>query len=218
MEFTSLAYLIDLEWLYESFDRTRKDGAVGVDGQDGADYAVNLRTNLESLLGRAKSGTYLAPPVRRVHIPKAGSATETRPLGIPTFEDKVLQRAVVMVLEAVYEEDFLDCSYTSVNGAPVSSLPNLLTALQNSGGQATLAAYDGRGYTTRQVQSFAWAAPVARSALPTPTTYYAPSYGNVRATPGPGGVIHRPYYSNYGDAPSPNPFSTPPSYGDVRVP
>jgi group II intron reverse transcriptase/maturase len=111
MGFTSLAYFIDIDWLVEAFDRTRKDGAVGVDGQDGEDYAVDLMGNLQSLLDRAKSGTYRAPPVRRVHIPKAGSATETRPLGIPTFEDKVLQGAVVMVLEAVYEQDFLDCSY-----------------------------------------------------------------------------------------------------------
>ena len=111
MGLTSLAHLIDLDWLKEAFDRTRKDGAVGVDGQDGKDYAANLEENLKSLLERAKSGTYQAPPVRRVHIPKAGSATETRPLGIPTFEDKVLQRAVVMVLEAVYEQDFKDCSY-----------------------------------------------------------------------------------------------------------
>ena len=111
MAFTSLAYYIDIDWLLEAYARTRKDGAVGVDGQDGEDYAVNLRANLQSLLDRAKSGTYQAPPVRRVHIPKGGSATETRPLGIPTFEDKVLQRAVVMVLEAIYEEDFKDCSY-----------------------------------------------------------------------------------------------------------
>ena len=111
MGFTSLAYLIDIEWLHEAYRRTRKDGAVGVDGQDGEGYAANLMGNLQSLLDRAKSGTYRAPPVRRVHIPKAGSATETRPLGIPTFEDKVLQRAVVMVLEAIYEQDFKDCSY-----------------------------------------------------------------------------------------------------------
>jgi RNA-directed DNA polymerase len=111
MGFTSLAYYIDIDWLLEAFARTRKDGAVGVDGQDGEDYAVNLRGNLQSLLDRAKSGTYQAPPVRRVHIPKGGSTTETRPLGIPTFEDKVLQRAVVMVLEAIYEQDFKDCSY-----------------------------------------------------------------------------------------------------------
>jgi RNA-directed DNA polymerase len=111
MGFTSLAYFIDIDWLREAYRRTRKDGAVGVDGQSGEDYAVDLEGNLRSLLERAKSGTYQAPPVRRVHIPKAGSATETRPLGIPTFEDKVLQRAVVMVLEAIYEQDFKDCSY-----------------------------------------------------------------------------------------------------------
>jgi group II intron reverse transcriptase/maturase len=111
MGFTSLAYFIDIDWLREAYRRTRKDGAVGVDGQTGEDYAANLESNLKSLLERAKSGTYHAPPVRRVHIPKAGSASETRPLGIPTFEDKVLQRAVVMILEAIYEQDFLDCSY-----------------------------------------------------------------------------------------------------------
>ena len=111
MGFTSLAHFIDIDWLREAYRRTRKDGAVGVDGQSGEDYAADLEGNLRSLLERAKSGTYQAPPVRRVHIPKAGSATETRPLGIPTFEDKVLQRAVVMVLEAIYEQDFKDCSY-----------------------------------------------------------------------------------------------------------
>jgi RNA-directed DNA polymerase len=111
MGFTSLAHFIDIAWLREAFWRTRKDGAVGVDGQTGEDYAANLEDNLKSLLERAKSGTYQAPPVRRVHIPKAGSATETRPLGIPTFEDKLLQRAVVMILEAIYEQDFKDGSY-----------------------------------------------------------------------------------------------------------
>ena len=110
MSFTSLAHHIDLEWLQEAYRRTRKDGAVGVDGQTGAAYEANLEGNLQSLLDRAKSGRYFAPPVRRVHIPK-GRGKETRPIGIPTFEDKVLQRAVAMVLEAVYEEDFLSCSY-----------------------------------------------------------------------------------------------------------
>jgi RNA-directed DNA polymerase len=102
MGFTSLAHLIDIEWLERANQKTRKDGAPGVDGQTVEDYAANLKANLQSLPDRAKSGTYQAPPVRRVHIPKAGSATETRPLGIPTFEDKVPQRAVVMVLEAIY--------------------------------------------------------------------------------------------------------------------
>ena len=108
--FTTLAHHIDIDWLYEAYLRTRKDGAVGVDGQTAADYAADLEGNLRSLLDRAKSGRYQAPPVRRVHIPK-GTGSETRPIGIPTFEDKVLQRAVAMVLEAVYEQDFLDCSY-----------------------------------------------------------------------------------------------------------
>lgn len=110
MGFTSLAYLIDMEWMREAYQRTRKDGAVGVDGQTAAEYAANLESNLQSLLNRAKSGTYQAPPVRRVHIPK-GTGNETRPIGIPTFEDKILQRAVAMILEAVYEQDFSDCSY-----------------------------------------------------------------------------------------------------------
>jgi hypothetical protein len=75
-----------------------------------AEYAEDLDNNLRSLLERFKSGTYYAPPVRRVRIPK-GDGSKTRPIGIPTFEDKVLQRAVLMVLEAVYEQDFYDFSY-----------------------------------------------------------------------------------------------------------
>lgn len=111
MAFTSLAYLLDLDWLKEAYQRTRKDGAVGVDGVTAEEYEKDLEGNLQRLLDRAKSGTYHAPPVRRVHIPKGGSTTETRPLGIPTLEDKVLQRAIVMLLEPIYEQDFLDCSY-----------------------------------------------------------------------------------------------------------
>jgi len=110
MGFTSLAHHIDISWLYEAFLRTRKDGATGVDGQTAEDFAADLPGNLQALLDRAKSGTYRAPPVRRVYIPK-GTGGDTRPLGIPTFADKVLQRAVVMALESLYEQDFLDCSY-----------------------------------------------------------------------------------------------------------
>lgn len=108
--FTSLAYHMDLDWMKEAYGRTRKDGAVGVDGISGKDYAENLEGNLQSLLVRAKNGdAYKAPPVRRTYIPKADGSQ--RPLGIPTFEDKVLQRAVVMVMEPLYEQDFLNCSY-----------------------------------------------------------------------------------------------------------
>ena len=93
----------------ESYRLTRKDGAPGIDGVTAATYKVNLEANLRDLLDRIKSGRYQAPPVRRAYIPKA-DGTE-RPLGIPTFEDKVAQRAIAMVLEAIYEQDFLPCSY-----------------------------------------------------------------------------------------------------------
>jgi retron-type reverse transcriptase len=84
---TTLAHHIDLDLLLEAYGRTRKDGAAGVDGQTAQGYAVALEENLRGLLDRAKSGTYRAPPVRRVHIPK-GDGRKTRPIGIPTFEDK----------------------------------------------------------------------------------------------------------------------------------
>lgn len=111
MAFTSLAYLIDIDWLFEAYCRTRKDGAAGIDGVTSAEYEQDLEGNLKRLLDRVKSGTYRAPAVRRVYIPKGGSSKEVRPIGIPTLEDKVLQRAVVMLLEPIYEHDFLDCSY-----------------------------------------------------------------------------------------------------------
>ena len=110
MVWTTLAHHIDIDWLREAFQRTRRDGAPGVDGRSASDYEANLEENLQSLLDRAKSGSYRAPPVWRVYIPK-GDGSQTRPIGIPTFEDKVLQRAVVMLLEAVYEQDFYDLSY-----------------------------------------------------------------------------------------------------------
>lgn len=105
----TLAHHIDIEWLKEAHRRTRKDAAPGVDGVSAKDYEQDLEGNLGRLLDAAKSGLYRAPPVRRVLIPKGGG--KTRPLGIPTHEDKVLQRAVAMVLEAVYEQDFLPCSF-----------------------------------------------------------------------------------------------------------
>jgi hypothetical protein len=80
---TTLSHHIDLEWLREAYRRTRKDGALGVDGQSAAEYAENLEGNLQALLDRAKSGTYRAPAVRRVQIPK-GDGKQTRPIGIPT--------------------------------------------------------------------------------------------------------------------------------------
>jgi group II intron reverse transcriptase/maturase len=131
---TTLAHHIDLDLLREAYRLTRKDGAAGVDGQSAQEYAEALDENLGDLLERAKSGTYRAPPVRRVEIPK-GSSGKTRPIGVPTFEDKVLQRAVTMVLGAVYEEDFLDCSYGFRPGRSAhQALQRLWDGLMEMGG------------------------------------------------------------------------------------
>ena len=134
---TTLAHHIDIDWLREAYRRTRKDGAAGIDGQTAAQYAEHLDENLQALLGRMKSGTYRAPPVRRVHIPK-GDGSQTRPIGIPTFEDKVLQRAVTMLLEAVYEQEFHDFSYGFRPGRSAHQACEALTgaAVKMAGGWA----------------------------------------------------------------------------------
>jgi RNA-directed DNA polymerase len=131
--FTNLAHHLDLSLLRAAHCRTRKDGAVGVDGQTGAAYATDLESNLQRLLLQARSGSYRAPAVRRVHVEKGDG--RTRPLGIPTFEDKVLQRAVAMVLEAVYEQDFLPCSYGFRPGRSAhQALEDLWRAMMRMGG------------------------------------------------------------------------------------
>jgi RNA-directed DNA polymerase len=131
---TTLAHHIDVEFLKEAYRRTRKDGAPGVDGQTAEEYEENLEGNLQALLERFKSGTYRAPPVRRVYIPK-GDGKQTRPIGIPTLEDKVLQRAVAMVLEAVYEEDFYGFSYGfRRRRSPHHALAELYAELTSMGG------------------------------------------------------------------------------------
>jgi group II intron reverse transcriptase/maturase len=109
--FTALNHHLDMELLRAAYRRLRKDSAPGADGQSVEEYGERLEANLQSLLDRARSGSYHAPPVKRVHIPKDTSGKETRPIGIPATEDKLLQRAVTMILEPIYEQDFLDCSY-----------------------------------------------------------------------------------------------------------
>jgi group II intron reverse transcriptase/maturase len=106
----NIAHYIDVEWMYCAYELVRRDGAKGIDGVGAEEYEENLWENLQSLVDRLKSGNYRAPPVKRVYIPKAGSA-ERRPLGIPTYEDKILQRAVQMALEPIYEGEFYDFSY-----------------------------------------------------------------------------------------------------------
>jgi len=110
MVFTSLAYHMDIEWLEEAYRRIKKNGAAGVDGVTAKEYEADLQENLKGLLERAKSGRYQAPPVKRAYVPK-GQGGELRPIGIPTLEDKVLQRAVCMLIEPIYEQDFKSSSF-----------------------------------------------------------------------------------------------------------
>lgn len=110
MSFMSLNHYIDMEWLREAYKRLKKSSAPGYDRKTVKQYGQNLEENLRSLLERAKSSNYFAPPVKRVYIPK-NTGKERRPIGIPTTEDKLLGRAIQMLLEPIYEQDFLECSY-----------------------------------------------------------------------------------------------------------
>ena len=109
MVFTTLAHLIDVEFLHEAFRRTRKNASPGVDGVTAAEYAANLEENLRDLHERMRSGRYIAPPVKRSWLDKDGSGK--RPIGEPTLEDKIAQRSVAMVLGAIYEQDFHNVSH-----------------------------------------------------------------------------------------------------------
>jgi len=105
----ALAHLIDAPALARAYRRMRKDAAVGVDGVTKEQYGQNLEGNLQGLHARLVSNKYRHQAIRRVHIPKAPG--KTRPIGISAFEDKLVQDAVREVLQAVYEQDFMECSY-----------------------------------------------------------------------------------------------------------
>ena len=107
--FHALAHLIDEPALRRAYDGVRKDAAVGVDGVTKEQYGQELERNLRNLHGRLKSKQYRHQPIRRVHIPK--DKGRTRPIGISALEDKLVQEVVREVLESIYEQDFLDCSY-----------------------------------------------------------------------------------------------------------
>jgi retron-type reverse transcriptase len=110
--FTALYHHIyDIERLRTAYLTTKKDAAAGVDGETWEHYGEALETNLQDLSQRLKRGAYRARPVRRVYIPKVGKPGELRPLGVPALEDKIVQRATVEVLNAIYEQDFLGFSY-----------------------------------------------------------------------------------------------------------
>ena len=105
MAFTSLNHYLDAEWLRYAYECTRKDGAVGVDGQTAQEYAANLEQNLQSLIDRLKSGRYRAPPVRRHYIDKSDGGK--RALGIPTVSDRIAQAVVKAYLEPELESIFI---------------------------------------------------------------------------------------------------------------
>jgi RNA-directed DNA polymerase len=110
--FTALLHHIhEVERLRTAYLALKKNAAAGVDGETWEHYGENLEANLQELSHRLKRGAYRARPVRRVYIPKVGKPGELRPLGVPALEDKIVQRATVEVLNAIYEQDFLGFSY-----------------------------------------------------------------------------------------------------------
>ena len=109
VRFTALLHHVSIDRLREAYRAVQPDAAPGVDGVTWRDYGSDLEANLRDLHARVQRGAYRARPVRRVFIPKADG--RLRPLGVAALEDKVLQRAVVEVLNAVYEEAFLGFSY-----------------------------------------------------------------------------------------------------------
>ena len=111
LRFTSLAHLLTPEFLVETWRQMNRHGASGVDGETITEFERDLETRVQAICTRLKARTYWAPPVRRVDIPKGPGKVGTRPLGIPTVEDRLVQRAVARILEAVFEADFLNCSY-----------------------------------------------------------------------------------------------------------
>jgi Retron-type reverse transcriptase len=109
MQFTSLAHVITPEFLKETWQMMNRKGASGVDGETTQAFESQLEERVHNIWESMKRKQYKAPPVRRVEIPKGNG--KTRPLGIPTVEDRLVQRAVARILDAIFEQDFLDFSY-----------------------------------------------------------------------------------------------------------
>src|SRR6201981_1196670 len=108
-QFNSIAHLITGEKLYEAFRGLRKDASAGIDGVTYEQYETNIEEKIQQLHQRLKEGKYQAQPLRRVYIPKENG--KQRPISIPALEDKIVQKGMVEILHAIYEQDFLDCSY-----------------------------------------------------------------------------------------------------------
>ena len=147
--FTSLAHILTPGFLKETWQQMNRRGASGVDGETCAEFERDLETRVVDLWERLKAGRYQAPPVRRVDIPKAGDPAGTRPLGIPTAEDRLLQRAVARILSAIYEQDFMECSYGYRPGRNPHQALRVLRSRLMAGKVQYVYETDIRGYFTR---------------------------------------------------------------------
>jgi len=147
--FTALAHILTPEFLKETWQQMNRQGASGVDGETCAQFEGDLDGRVVRLWERLKAGQYQAPPVRRVDIPNLGATSETRPLGIPTVEDRVLQRAVARILSAIYEQDFVECSYGYRPGRNPHQALRALRSYLIGGKVMHVYETDIRGYFTR---------------------------------------------------------------------
>jgi Reverse transcriptase (RNA-dependent DNA polymerase) len=174
--FTALLHHVDLSRLWAAYVAINPKAAPGVDQVTWDAYGQNLRGNLEDLLHRAHSGAYRASPSRRAYIPKADG--RPRPLGIATLEDKIVQQAVVEVLNAIYEEDFLGFSYGFRPGrGPHDALDALTVGTRNPA-------------TPRRARGARYCREAGRAEIPagSPTPSLSPNRAPaplLSATPGP---------------------------------
>ena len=142
--FTSLVHLITADFLMETWQMMNRRGAPGVDGETTLEFAANLQERCEQLVKKLKDRSYRPPPVRRVDIPKGDG--KTRPLGIPTVEDRLLQRAVARLMEAIYETEFLNCSYGFRPGRGAHDALRILRNQCMAGKVTTVFEADIRGF------------------------------------------------------------------------
>ena len=111
VRFTSLAHVLTPELLEETWEAINRKGASGIDGESIEQFESEREQRIQEICAQLKAGNYRAPPVRRVDIPKGPGKLGTRPLGIPTVADRLLQKAVARILDAIFEADFCDASY-----------------------------------------------------------------------------------------------------------
>jgi len=143
--FTSLFHLMTEELLLGCFERLRKNAASGIDGMTKEAYAINLEKKLRDLVDRLHRMAYIPQPVERIYIPKPGSAKK-RPLGLPALEDKIVQAGLVKILQAIYEQDFIDDSYGFRPGRSCHDALRTLSQTVESGQIHHLVEADIKGY------------------------------------------------------------------------